>query len=266
MALSFIRNPGMDTRVAVTEFPNEERPWETAWSVLVANLEAFPADVLVLPELPFVEWKAFTSREVTRVKWNAIMNKHREWECRLDELDVRSVCSSRPVERHGKRFNEAFVWSTNEGTKYYLPEGDDGWEATWFEREPLAANILVTEQVNIGFQLCTEITFSELAWQSGRNGAHLIAAPRATGGHLRWRAAASLSATMSGAYLASANRCSFDGNDFTGTSWIVSPEGEILAETSVDMPYAVVSVNLSSADNAKLSYPRNIPSPVHQTD
>jgi N-carbamoylputrescine amidase len=116
----------------------------------------------------------------------------------------------------------------------------------------------------LGFQLCTEMLFTELAWLSGRNGAQIIAAPRATGGHLRWRSAASLSATMSGCYLASANRRSFECDAFVGTSWIVSPEGEILAETSADRPCVVVPLDLRLADRAKLSYPRNIPLPeVH---
>lgn len=66
---------------------------------------------------------------------------------------------------------------------------------------------------------------------------------------------------MSGCYLASANRRSFECDAFAGTSWIVSPEGEILAETSADRPCVVVPLDLRLADRAKLSYPRNIPLP-----
>src|SRR2546426_5020625 len=57
--------------------------------------------------------------------------------------------------------------------------------------------------------------FTELSWKIGRAGAHLIAAPRATGGHRRWRAAASLMAIVSGCFVASANRRSYEDRKST---------------------------------------------------
>jgi len=58
-------------------------------------------------------------------------------------------------------------------------------------------------------QICTEMLFTDLAWNIGRAGAHIIAAPRATGGHRRWRLAASLMGIVSGCFVASANRRSY---------------------------------------------------------
>jgi predicted amidohydrolase len=62
---------------------------------------------------------------------------------------------------------------------------------------------------------------------------------------------------MSGCFVASANRRSRDG-DFAGRSWLVSPEGEILGETSADAPFLVLEVDLEDAARAKQSYPRNL--------
>jgi len=122
----------------------------------------------------------------------------------------------------------------------------------------------------VGFQICTELLFTEPAREIGRRGAqspareigrrgaHLIAAPRATGGHRRWQMAACMAAVMSGCFVASANRRSDDNAAFAGGSWLVSPEGEILGETSADMPYLTVEIDLEEANRAKDTYPRNL--------
>jgi hypothetical protein len=39
---------------------------------------------------------------------------------------------------------------------------------------------------------------------------------------------------------------------------VVSPEGEMLAETSAETPFVRVEVDLADADRAKRSYPRNL--------
>ena len=45
---------------------------------------------------------------------------------------------------------------------------------------------------------------------------------------------------------------------FAGRSWLVSPEGEILAETSADTPFLTVEIDLEEATRAKSTYPRNL--------
>ena len=115
--------------------------------------------------------------------------------------------------------------------------------------------------MTVAFQLCTELLFTEAAWEIGRRGAQLIAAPRATSEHRRWRMAACLAAIMSGCFVASANRRSYDSEAFAGRSWLVSPEGDILLETTADSPFLTADVDLTAADRAKQTYPRNIPIP-----
>jgi len=62
-----------------------------------------------------------------------------------------------------------------------------------------------------------------------------------------------------GCFVASANRRSYDSAAFAGCSWLVSPEGEILGETSADIPSLTVEIDLEEATRAKSTYPRNLP-------
>jgi N-carbamoylputrescine amidase len=183
---------------------------------------------------------------------------------RFDGLATEGVVGSRPIQIVGRRLNQGFVWTRTTGvqpsrSKTYLPDAPDGWEATWFQRGTLEPSPLTCNGVRVGFQLCTEMLFTDLSWNIGRAGAQIIAAPRATGGHRRWRLAASLMGIVSGCFVASANRRSYERDDFAGQSWIVSPEGDVLAETTADAPIATVTIDLQEAMAAKQTYPRNLP-------
>ena len=67
-----------------------------------------------------------------------------------------------------------------------------------------------------------------------------------------------MAAIMSGCFVATANHRSLDGATWPDGSWIVSPEGEVLAETSAERPIASADIELAEADRTKLSYPRNL--------
>ena len=249
-------------RIAVCELPDEAPRMEEAWAALVGFLARNPADVVVLPELPFCEWRMFRSRTVDARAWSRALAAHEAMAARFGELRAEIVLSSRPRELAGRRLNQAFAWTRAEGergarAKYYLPEEPDGFEATWFARGDRDFTPTAVGALTVGFQICTELLFTEASHEIGRAGAQLIAAPRASSSHRRWPMAASLAAVMSGCFVASANRRSRDG-DFAGRSWLVSPEGEILGETSADAPFLVLEVDLEDAARAKQSYPRNL--------
>lgn len=251
-------------RITVCEFPDEAKRRETVWSQLVRYLQSSPTDVVVLPEMPFVDWMVFMSPTVDPTAWKQVLAQHDAMIPRLAELEAEVVLSSRPIETGRRRLNQAFAWTREGGyqgarAKVYLPDEPDGREATWFDRGELDPSPLTVNHVRAGFQLCTEMLFTDLAWRIGRAGAQLIAAPRATGGHRRWVTAASLIAIVSGCFVASANRRSYERDGFAGQSWIVSPEGEILAETTADSPFATIEIDLRQADAAKQTYPRNLP-------
>ena len=64
---------------------------------------------------------------------------------------------------------------------------------------------------------------------------------------------------MAGAYGLSSNR--MGKNDvitWGGMGWITDPDGEVMATTSSKEPFATVDIDLSKAEAAKESYPRNV--------
>jgi N-carbamoylputrescine amidase len=251
-------------RLTVCELPDETERRAIAWAALIRHLDATPTDLLVLPEMPFVPWTIFMTRAVDPSVWQQVVADHDAMLARFGDLAAEVVVGSRPVDHAGRRLNQGFAWSRATGaqgsrSKVYLPDAPDGWEATWFARGTLDPSPLTCDGVRVGFQLCTEMLFTELSWNIGRAGAQIIAAPRATGGHRRWRLAASLMGIVSGCFVASANRRSYERDDFAGQSWIVSPEGDILAETTADAPIATVTIDLREATKAKQTYPRNLP-------
>jgi len=67
---------------------------------------------------------------------------------------------------------------------------------------------------------------------------------------------------MAGCFVASANRRSYDSDSFAGRSWLVSPEGEILLETSAEEPFLSAEVDLSAVERARETYPRNLKIPM----
>jgi N-carbamoylputrescine amidase len=251
-------------KLTVTELPDEAARHDGAWTDLVRFLRAHPTDVLVLPEMPFVEWSIFTADVVDPAVWQAALAAHDTMHARFAELATEVVLGSRPVERHGVRLNEAFAWTRDGGyrggrAKYFLPDEPDGREATWFARGDRDFTPIAVGSVSVGFQLCTELLFVDRSRAIGRGGAQLIAAPRATSGHRRWRMAAGMAAIASGCFVATANRRSYAADTFAGGSAVVSPEGETLAETTAAAPFVTVEIDLADADRAKRTYPRNLP-------
>ena len=253
-------------KLTVCEFPDEASRKEAAWKDLVQFLRGEASDVVVLPEMPFCEWNVFTSEVVDADIWQRAITDHEDMLLRFSELEAHIVLSSRPVEAAAKRLNQAFCWTREKGyqavrSKYYLPDEPDGREATWFARGDRHFTPVRIGELTVGFQICTELLFTEASHEIGRAGAHLIAAPRATGAHRRWPIAASLAAIMSGCFVASANRRSKDSEAFAGSSLVVSPEGEVLSETDPGSPYITVEIDLEDAKRAKRIYPRNLTIP-----
>jgi N-carbamoylputrescine amidase len=250
-------------RITVCELPDESARRERAWTDLVRHLHASPTEIVVLPEMPFCDWEMFRKRSVDLAAWRAALAAHDMMMTRLGELQTRMVLASRPVEIEGRRLNQGFAWTREGGyqgsrAKFYLPDEPDGWEASWFDRGDREFPPESAGSVKVGFQLCTELLFSQAAWEIGQKGGQLIAAPRATGGHRRWPMAACLAAIMAGCFVASTNRRSYDNDAFAGQSWLVSPEGEILLETTADSPFLTADVDFSAVDRARQTYPRNL--------
>ncbi len=253
-------------KVTVCELPDSTPALNNAWSALISHLSEAKSDLLLLPEMPFHPWLCGT-REVDPAAWLAAVEAHDHWLERLPELGVASVLGSRPVVRDERRLNEGFVWDGPGGyraahLKYYLPDEDGFWEASWYERGDGLFEIIEAGGVKAGFQICTDLWFMERSRDLGRQGAHLIAAPRATPPSTseKWLAGGRVAAVTSGAYCLSSNRFTSAENEKEagGLGWITDPEGEVLAATSFEEPFVTVTIDPAFAEEAKNSYPRYV--------
>ena len=73
-------------------------------------------------------------------------------------------------------------------------------------------------------------------------------------------AAVIAAAVLAGAFCLSSNRVgpNSEGGPFGGMGWVIDPDGEILALTSEDAPFATVDIDLGAAEHAKATYPRYV--------
>ena len=254
-------------RVTVCEMHNTLSGFEKDWEALVRHVRSESSDLLLLPEMPFYPWLA-QSRQVRPELWAKSLAAHDKWIPRMSALGSVMVISSRPVIRHGKRFNEGFVREASgeyqpAHSKYYLPDDEGFWEASWYERGDRDFSVLRTDLGKIGFLICTELWFSQHARQYARQGAHLLVCPRATqtASTDKWIAGGRTAAVVSGAFCLSSNFISDDDHetDFGGTGWIIEPEnGTVLGLTSREEPFLTLAIDLKAAEQAKQTYPRDV--------
>lgn len=278
-------------RLAVCGAPPVLRPGDPEWSRLSAAVSAAAPDLLLLHELPFGPWLAASPHPDPSEALGSC-RLHDEAIAHLAELGApiilgsRPVCgSSRPVRGGSRIRNQAFIWSGAEAghhttgrertagrvrsaghTKQYFPDEEGYWEARWYEpgeeRFGIVRLAIGGVGLRVGFLICTDLWFNEHARAYGRAGADLLAVPRATPPESteRWLTALRMAALVSGSYAASSNRGGTDprGQRFGGHGWIVSPEGEVLAETSSRFPVAVAELDLALIARARTEYPRYV--------
>ena len=254
-------------KVTVCELRNDFDTLERDWQSLVAHVQAEGSDLVLLPEMAFYPWVAQT-RQVDPAVWQASVEAHERWMERLSELAPAIVIGTRAILQQEKRLNEGFVWKEASGyqaahTKYYLPDEDEFWEASWYQRgdgEFLPRQI---DNVQVGFLICTELWFTQHAREYGKRGIHLLVCPRATPASSvpKWIAGGQTAAVVSGAFCLSSNigGVSESGVKWGGSGWIIEPEeGEVLGITSQEEPFLTREIDLEVAEAAKHTYPRYV--------
>jgi N-carbamoylputrescine amidase len=249
-------------KLTVCEFPDEFDRKSAAWIRLVAHVANTMPDIVLLPEMPFCSW-IFSAERVDPALWREALAQHDVMMGRLSELACGWILASRPVEENSRRYNEAFLWSDRSGyrpvrRKWYLPDAPIARETTWFSQGDRNFSPVKADTLDVGFQLCSEMMFPEHAREIGFSDAHLIAQPRAGGSGRHWRVASEMSAIASGCYVASANRRSVERDWFSGGSWVLSPHARVLAETTAEEPVVTVEIDLTTAEQAKTHYPRDL--------
>ena len=254
-------------KVTVCEMSNQPDRFEQDWKALCDHVKSAASDLVLLPEMPFYPWLAST-KKCEPERWQAAVKVADQWISRFGELAPAFVLGTRPVVNNGRRLNEGFCWNGTSGYraahyKYYLPDEEGFWEASWYERGQYDFSRVQCHQANVGFLICTELWFNQHARDYARQDVHLIVSPRATpkASVDKWIAGGRTAAVVSGAFCLSSNHkgARANGPDWGGAGWIVEPEeGAILGLTSEKHPFITLEIDLQAAENAKGTYPRYI--------
>lgn len=250
-------------RITVCELPHEPRALATAWAALCRHTAAHQSDLVLLPEFAMVD-ALWEDDRFDRARWSAAQARSDAWLAHLPELHASHVVGTRPVTIDGRRFNEGYIWSAAEGVvplrrKFFLPDEPGSWEAGWFDPGDPAFPAFRAGPLSFGLNICTELWAVETYASYAARGVQVILSPRATSRETtaKWLSVGVVAAVRSGAYSVSSNRVDPAGT-CGGVSWIIGPDGHVLASTTPEAPFATVSIDLTATAAARESYPRYV--------
>lgn len=249
-------------RVTVCELPHEPTALTAAWAALCEHTTRHASELVLLPEFAMVE-PVWESEDVDVARWNAAETLCGQWLSRLPELNATYVVGTRPITIEGRRFNQGYIASAGSvgplRRKFFLPDEPGGWEARWFERGDREFPAYRAGALSFGLNICTELWALESYAAYARSGVHAILSPRATAlaTASKWLSAGVVAAVRSGAFSLSSNRVDLTGA-CGGASWIIAPDGEVLASTTRDVPFATLDIDLQASIDARASYPRYV--------
>lgn len=248
-------------RIGFVQWPEALSPGSAEWTGLAEHVAMARLDLLVTNELPFGRWiaedPAFDPHEA-----QASIDIHAAGLASLAQLDVPAILSSRPAWSGERLVNEAFV--LNRGVagrlhhKRYLPDEPGWFETSWYRGGPEDYNTVDIGGIRVGALLCTEAMFNEHARGYGRQGADLIAIPRATGTSLdAWLAAGKMAAIVSGSYVVSSNRVGLSrgGLMFGGAGFAFHPDGTLIAMTTASDPLLAITLDPAVSARQRKEYP-----------
>ena len=254
-------------KVTVCELSNNWLSSKGAWDDFVTHIRQEDSDLVVLPEMALYDWLAGT-RHVDAKRWESAVEAHDYWIERFADLSASTVVGSRPIVRNGSRHNEGFVWRHDGGyravhTKYYLPDEEGFWEASWYQRGERRFTVTPIAGLNIGMMICSDLWFQAHAREYSKQAIHLLICPRATPVHTteRWVVGGRAAAVAAGAYCLSSNLSgpNLEGPNFGGRGWVIEPHlGDIIGTTSESKPLLTIDIDITEAEKAKLTYPRYI--------
>jgi N-carbamoylputrescine amidase len=250
-------------RVTVCELPHEPAALNAAWASLCEHTRRNAPELVLLPEFAMVDavWEGVL---FDPVRWTKAESLSELWLQRLDELRAAHVVGTRPASKGDRRFNEGFIWSGGSRVvplrrKYFLPAESGSWETHWFARGDPNFPTFHAGALSFGLNICTELWALDTYATYAARGVQMILSPRATAAATteKWLAVGVVGAVRSGAFSLSSNRVDPTGS-CGGVGWIINPNGEILARTSADAPFATVDIDLVAAEESRDQYPRYV--------
>ncbi|MFA5297800.1 MAG: carbon-nitrogen hydrolase [Lutibacter sp.] len=159
--------------------------------------------------------------------------------------------------------------------KMHIPDDPHFYEKFYFTPGDLGFKTISTKKGNIGTLICWDQWFPEAARLTALQGAEVLFYPTAIGWHPQekeefgvnqhgaWMNVMKGHAVANGVYVAAANRIGLEkylpnteGIQFWGSSFIVGPQGEILAQASHDKEEILIAeVNLDLQENVRQNWP-----------
>jgi N-carbamoylputrescine amidase len=251
-------------RVTVCELPHEPGALAAAWAALCEHTARHSSDLVLLPEFAMID-PVWQDELFDSARWAAAQALSKAWRHRLPELRAAHVVGTRPVTIDGRPFNQGFLLRSDSGDliplrrKFFLPNEPGGWETRWFYPGDPDFTAYQVDEWSFGLNICTELWAVETYAAYAARGVPLILSPRATAAAttVKWLSAGVVAAVRSGAFSLSSNRVDPTGA-CGGVGWIIDPDGNILARTSADVPFATVDIDLSASSAAQGSYPRYV--------
>jgi len=247
-------------RVTVCELPHEPAALASAWAALCDHTSRRASELVLLPELAMVEpmWEA---EQFDASRWAAAESLSDAWLCRLRELGATYVVGTRPVSIAGRHFNQGYLWSAAHGVaplrrKFFLPAERGGWESRWFDRGDSAFPAFHAGVLSFGLNICSELWALESYAAYAAQNVQAILSPRATAAATtaKWLSVGVVAAVRSGAFSLSSNRVDPTGA-CGGVGWIINPDGQVLATTKPEAPFATLDIDLAASAAARDGYP-----------
>jgi len=247
-------------RVTVCELPHEAGALAAAWAALCDHTVRHSSELVLLPEFAMLE-PLWQDQLFDADRWAAAQATSEVWRHRLPELRVAHVVGTRPVTIDGRPFNQGFLWSASGELKplrrkFFLPDEPGSWEARWFDRGDFDFTEYRADAWSFGLNICTELWAVETYAAYAARGVQIILSPRATSASTtaKWLSVGVVAAVRSGAFSLSSNRVDPTGA-CGGVGWIIDPNGNILARTALEFPFATVDIDLSASAAARDEYP-----------
>lgn len=233
---------------------------------ILADARAQGADLALLPELPLNRWAPASkeSRDEDAEGLEGPRYKLLQEAARKHQI---ALVGGAIVRVEGKRENRALIFDS-EGNlagsyaKVHLPEEPGFWETSHYEAGTGVPAVFDFLEIPFGVQICSDNNRPQGSHSLAARGAGLILVPRATEAatYQRWQLVFRANALVCSAYVASVNRPEAEaGVEIGGPSIVVSPQGEVLLETTD--PLALIDLDPEPIQQARQGYPGYLPWP-----